>query len=152
MSDKPAPCTNPEANQFSFWIGEWDLTWDNDGKKDSGTNTITAEYGGCVIQEKFDGKPGMQFTGMSVSIFDKRDNKWKQAWVDDQGGYFDLVGEFKDGEMQLIHKQPQEGTQISNRMRFFNIQADSLDWGWEKSTDNGISWDVMWEIHYQRKK
>jgi hypothetical protein len=151
MSEQPVPCTSPEARQFDFWIGEWDLTWDNKGKKDKGTNTITAEYGGCVIQEKFDGKPGMEFTGMSVSIFDKRDKKWKQAWVDDQGGYFDLVGEFKDGEMHLIHQQPQKGPKVLNRMRFFNIKTDSLDWGWEKSTDSGETWTVMWEVYYQRK-
>ena len=146
--DTTPPCSDPRCRQFDFWIGEWELTWGEDAR---GSNTIRAEYGGCVIQEKFDGKPGMDFTGMSVSTWDRRDEKWKQAWVDDQGNYFDLAGEFKDGEMVLLHEQPQGGGQIWNRMRFNNIQADSFDWHWERSEDGGKTWKPSWQIHYQRK-
>lgn len=149
MTEKTLPCSDPRCRQFDFWIGEWDLTWGEDGK---GSNTITATYNGCVINEQFDGKPGLDFTGMSVSTWDQRDQKWKQAWVDDQGGYFDLVGEFKDGEMILLHEQPQGEGQIWNRMHFLNIQQDSLDWHWERSEDGGETWKLNWNIHYQRKK
>ena len=57
MSDvnKPMPCSAPEARQFDFWLGEWDLTWGKDGR---GKNVITSIYDGCVIQERFDGRPG----------------------------------------------------------------------------------------------
>jgi hypothetical protein len=39
-----------------------------------------------------------------------------------------------------------------SRMVFLNITRDSLDWRWEKSEDGGKSWQLMWPIHYERKK
>ena len=147
MADEKKPCTSPEARQFDFWVGEWDLAWGEDKK---GSNSISLEYGGCVIQEKFNGSPGANFKGMSISVYNERIDKWQQSWGDDQGSYFALVGEFKDGEMVLIHEQPTgEGL---NRMRFYNIEENSLDWSWEGSKDDGETWNMLWQIHYERKK
>ena len=41
--------TNPE-NQFDFWLGEWDVTWDEDGK---GKNHILRIMDDKIIQENF---------------------------------------------------------------------------------------------------
>lgn len=71
-----ASCSTPEARQFDYWLGEWDLMWGEDGK---GTNKITKEYDGCVIQEKFDGRPGMDLKGMSISWYGSKLGKWKQT-------------------------------------------------------------------------
>ncbi len=67
------PCQEPEFRQLDFWVGVWDLEWDNaDGTKGTGTNTITnSPYGDCVITENFDGTPSLQFKGMSVSTYQK---------------------------------------------------------------------------------
>ena len=43
----------------------------------------------------------MHLRGRSASIFDVSAGKWKQTWVDNEGGYLDFVGEFKDGQMVL---------------------------------------------------
>lgn len=40
---------NPE-NQFDFWLGEWDVTWGEDGK---GTNHIIRIMDDKIIQENF---------------------------------------------------------------------------------------------------
>lgn len=93
------PCSTPEARQFDFWLGEWDLTWGEGGK---GRNVITREYGGCVIQEKFDWQPGMDLQGMSVSTYDAKRGVRQQTWVDNNGSYLDLVGGFKDGKTTLV--------------------------------------------------
>lgn len=89
-STKEQPCNTPEARQFDFWIGEWNLTWGDEGK---GTNIITSTLGGCVILENFDGTPSITLKGMSVSTFNARSGKWEQTWVDNQGGYLDFTGE-----------------------------------------------------------
>ena len=36
-------------------------------------------------------------------------------------------------------------------MVFKNIAKQSLDWSWERSLDEGKTWQVVWPIHYQRK-
>lgn len=142
------PCVNSvEARQFDFWVGEWDLTWGEEGR---GTNSITKIYDGCVIQENFDGG-AMDFKGMSISTYDTEVKKWKQTWVDSAAGYIDLAGEFENGEMQLFHQRIVEGKRVDYRMRFFNIVKHTLDWSWERSNDQGQTWEVQWLIQYQRK-
>ena len=53
---------NPET-QFDFWLGEWDVTWGEDGK---GTNHILRILNDKIIQENFSA-PDLQ--GMSVSSY-----------------------------------------------------------------------------------
>jgi len=147
MSEKEKPCSAPEARQFDFWIGEWDAAWGDDGK---GSNIITAALDSCVILENFDGTPSTELRGMSVSTFDARAGKWKQTWVDNQGGYLDFVGEFKDGKMILQRQAIIEGKDVQQRMVWHNIAGKEFDWNWERS-DDGEAWKVLWQIHYTRK-
>ena len=149
MSEQKEPCSSPEARQFDFWLGEWDLSWGEDGK---GTNTITTRFDGCVIEENFDGAPSADFKGTSYSVYDPQMKKWQQTWVDSQGSYIHLVGEYKDGKMTLINQPLSSDGSVLFRMVFYNIQNDSLDWDWERSEDGGENWELRWRIHYQRVK
>jgi hypothetical protein len=141
------PCETEEARQFDFWVGEWNLTW---GEDQHGTNTVTKILGGCVIQEQFNGNPASPFIGMSVSSYNHQLEKWQQTWVDNSGGYLDFTGELRDGKMILSRQAEREGNVILQRMVFYNIQENSLDWNWERSADDGETWEVLWHISYQR--
>ena len=57
---------------FDFWLGTWRAVWGDDDAH--GTNTITKEYGDRVVYERFDGRPGAEFTGMSVSVYDEQED------------------------------------------------------------------------------
>jgi hypothetical protein len=151
----PNPCAVPEQKQLEFWVGNWDLTWPGakQGEMDHGTNSIHRLLDNCVVQESFSGENAMHLRGMSVSIFDTRAHKWKQTWVDNEGGYLDFVGEFKDGQMILARDAVRpDGTKVVQRMVFKNIKANEFDWSWEASTDGGKTWKVQWPIHYKRKE
>jgi hypothetical protein len=143
------PCTQAESKQFDFWVGEWSLRWGKDGK---GANVIQRALNDCVIMESFDGTPAIPLKGMSVSTFNARLNKWQQTWVDNQGGYLDFVGEYRDGRMVLQRKATVGGKEILQRMVWYNITQDKLDWNWERSEDDGKTWKTMWQINYTRKK
>jgi hypothetical protein len=81
-----------------------------------------------------------------------REKKWKQTWVDSQGSYIDLTGELQNGEMRLIqHTVGPDGKPLLMRMVFTNVKADSFDWRWESSADDGKTWQLSWPIHYKRK-
>lgn len=142
-----APCSGEEYRQLYFWVGTWDLSWKNsDGTPGSGTNVITRTLGTCVIEENFS-MPG--FTGRSLSIFHKPAGKWRQVWVDDQGEFFDLVGGpdaegFKLDLVRLSDKAP------TLRMIWRNVEEGSLDWYWQQSKDEGVTWETRWHIHYER--
>ncbi len=154
QSSPANPCTLPQQKQFEFWVGEWDLTWPGQkaGETGHGTNSIKRIMDGCVVQENFSGADSMPMRGTSVSVFDARAGKWKQTWVDNQGGYLDFVGEFKDGQMILQREgiRP-DGTKVLQRMVWKNISAGEFDWSWEGSRDGGKTWQVNWPIHYKRK-
>jgi hypothetical protein len=148
----PDPCAAAEQKQLEFWVGEWNLTWPGAkaGEVGHGTNSIKRILGGCVVQENFSGGD-QHLRGTSVSIFDTTAGKWKQTWVDNEGGYLDFVGEYKDGQMILEREATRNGTKFLQRMVFKNITANALDWSWEASHDDGKTWQVQWPIHYKRK-
>lgn len=142
------PCGQPEASQFDFWLGDWELTW-NDTIK--GSNLITKNMNGCVIHEHFN-SPTDGFSGMSWSVFNPGKNKWEQTWVDNSGGYLNLEGAFSNGQMELSTEQTSpKGEKVLFKMVYYNIKQNEFDWEWKSSKDNGLSFEVLWKIHYQRK-
>ncbi len=143
------PCSSPEASQFDFWIGTWDLY---SADTITGTNTIYKIMDGCAVQENFEGaKNG--YVGKSWSMFNPRTKNWQQTWVDNQGGYIALNGKFENNTMTLTTGvQKINGKDQINRMRFYNIKKDGFEWEWESSADNGSTWRSAWHIRYERKK
>jgi hypothetical protein len=145
----PPPCTAPEAKQFDFWIGQWDLTW-----ADSlhGTNDVERVWGSCAVQENFR-DPKTNFLGKSWSVYSVPRKQWQQTWIDNQGGYIALTGGMQGDSMVLT--TPERLTpkgKMASRMVYYNITASSFDWSWEASTDGGATWKPGWRIHYQRRK
>ena len=148
MDNSEFRCTQVEARQFDFWLGDWNWTWGADGR---GTNRITSILDGCVIQEEFDGSPSIPLKGLSVSAFNTSSGKWQQTWVDNSGGYLDLVGGMEDGKMILSRTATVQGKPVMQRMVFYNVEDNELDWNWERSDDGGETWGMVWSIHYQRR-
>lgn len=146
----PPACTGEEYRQLDFWLGKWDLSWKPTGAGDNGegTNDITLILDDCVVQESFKGAGAI---GHSVSVYQAPTKKWRQTWVDNTGGYFALVGGPDNAGFRL------DLTRISTespymRMIWRNIETDSMDWHWQRSPDEGKTWEDSWVIHYARRK
>ena len=148
------PCAIEQQKQFDFWVGEWDLTWpgQTNGETSHGTNHITRIMDGCVVQENFSGGDSLHLRGTSLSTFDAKSGFWKQTWVDNEGGYLDFSGAFKNGQMILQREaKDKTGNRILQRMVWKNITPNEMDWSWEASSDGGKTWRVNWPIHYKRR-
>jgi hypothetical protein len=144
--------TASDSSLFNFWIGDWNLTWKNvDGTTGKGVNSIISTLDGKVIQENFRDVKG--FKGTSISVLTPRTKLWKQAWADNQGGYFDFEG-FVEGNKRGFTTQPKEvnGKTYVYRMVFYDITKDSFVWDWEGTTDGGKTWKLEWRINYKRVK
>src|SRR2546423_12387223 len=103
------PCLSPAASLFDFWIGEWNLTW-NDSLH--GVNKIEKMLGNCTIHENFS-DPNTNFKGQSWSVYNPATDLWQQTWVDNQGGYIVLTGNMENDKMILktAEKQTPNGKQ-----------------------------------------
>lgn len=148
-----APCTAPEFRQMDFWLGEWEVRWDAAPgvPAGNGTNTITRAYGGCVIQEAFDGGAASgNLIGHSVSTYHAAIGKWRQSWVDNQGGYFAFVGGQEGERFVLVTSRIADNAPVQ-RMVFEDISANALTWRWQMTPDGGTTWTDQWVIHYTRR-
>lgn len=144
-----------DSTSFDFWLGKWDVSWENaDGSLGSGTNHIFNRLDGKIIEENFSITEGKQkgFLGMSISVFDPVKEEWHQAWADNQGGYFDFIGDI-DGDKKIFKTNPlvQKDNVIIQRMVFYNIKNDSFTWDWESTKDGGRTWQLNWRIEYTRQ-
>ena len=139
----------PSESDFDFWLGTWNVSWGTT-ERETGRNVIARSFGGRVIQENFDGRPGVELIGMSMTVFDEHRELWRQTWVDDSGNYFALEGNLADGQMVFLcdtHNGPQP--EAVYRMRWSDIARDSLTWTWERALD-GETFDELWRLDYQR--
>ena len=155
---QPVPCSEREkSSQLDFWVGEWDLTWPGgqggtpEGESGRGTNTITRELDGCVIHERFVAENG--FEGESVSVYHPEAG-WRQTWVDNQGSYLPFTGGLtEDGTMEfrMAPRTNPQGQEQINRMTWRNVTAGAFDWHWQRSLDDGATWEDVWVIRYTRR-
>ncbi|HEX6218796.1 MAG TPA: hypothetical protein VFZ35_05940 [Sphingomicrobium sp.] len=145
----PPPCAGPENRTLDFWVGDWDAL-DQQGQL-IGTNRITRnEYGDCVITEHF---VSPQLTGHSVSTYRPGLKQWRQVWVDNQGGFFDLVGGPVTGSDHIFvfeNKRPIE-TMPYQRMIWQDVKPDSFTWRWQRRAKPEDAWADSWVINYRRK-
>lgn len=139
---------------FDFWVGKWEVHWEEGDGTGRGTNHIEKILDETVIQENFRITEGQNkgFKGTSISVYQPRFERWKQAWADNNGGYYDFTGKV-DREKRIFQTdviRRQDGSQVTQRMVFYDITENSLSWDWESSVDGGATWTLNWRIFYER--
>jgi hypothetical protein len=143
----PPPCRGAEHRQFDFWIGRWTVT--NPKGEVVGENHIEAIDGGCVLIERWRGKGG--FTGTSLNSWDARSAQWHQHWVDNQGGLLRLAGTWDGQRMRLSAAGPgPSGTTVTQRLTWTPAADGSVRQVWERSSDGGATWSVVFDGTYRR--
>lgn len=142
------------SEYFDFWVGKWEVSWAEGDNMGRGTNYVEKILDGTVIQENFRITEGANagFQGTSLSVYQPGLERWKQAWADNNGGYFDFTGKI-DGESRIFQtdfNEGEDGSRSLQRMVFYDIKEDSMTWDWESSNDGGKTWTLNWRIFYER--
>ena len=149
------PCATPEYRQLDFWVGDWVATWTNpNGSQGTGRNRITRdEYGPCVITERFSADDG-SLRGFSISTYFAGAREWRQTWMDDRGGYFDLFGgpSIEPGRRFVLETYRRNPNARHARMVFEDVQPDSFTWRWQGRPNPDAPWADMWVIRYTRAR
>lgn len=144
------PCCNETARQFDFWIGTWEVT-NRDGKV-AGVNVIELVQDSCVLRESWTSAQS-DYTGTSYNFYNRQSGKWQQTWVDNKGGSLLLEGNYTDGKMILSSKPAKNATgkiQV-DRITWTNNPDGTIRQHWEASTDEGKTWQTIFDGLYKRK-
>ena len=148
----PPGCDTPESHQFDFWVGKWEVH-PNGADKIIAHSLVEKRYTGCAIRENWMplGKE-MNGGGGSLSLYDARQMRWRQAWVDSTGTRVDLDG-FADGVMSITglwENFAGPGKDALVRMNY-QLQPDGQVRQWaEASTDEGKTWQPAFDFLYRR--
>jgi hypothetical protein len=137
-----------DDSALDFWLGDWDVSWGPGG----GRNRLTRVVGGRGVLERFDGRgPRGSLHGMSLSVRDTSDGRWRQTWIDSTGGYLALEGVEVDGRIGFQLEALEEGVLVQRRMIWTDVRPDSMVWRWQSSKDAGATWTDDWRIDYTRR-
>jgi hypothetical protein len=144
--EPPDPCTRPEARQFDFWVGDWDVFVPS-GKL-AGTNRIERIYG-CVLHESW---KSAKIEGQSFNRFDAERSVWHQTWVDNTGTLLLLAGGLRDGAMVLSDsgvpgRKPDAAV---NEIRWTRNDDGSVRQHWRTTKDGGKTWETAFDGRYVR--
>ncbi len=164
----PPACQSPEARQFDFWLGEWNieqqiLQADGTWFKTGATTKVSRALDGCALVESWEGKvlffwEGMKeaelLRGMSVRSYDAEKKKWSLYWMDTRRPQFvSFEGSFVNGTGTFLRSSTTAQNQpLLTRIVFSDITASSVRWELAISTDAGKTWQPLWVMAMQRKK
>lgn len=163
-SQTPASCPAPEARQFDFWIGEWNVRNRqsppaNPGRwYDTGTATdrVYPVVDGCAIIEHWRGTVFQGFvTGFSVRAWNADSGVWDLVLLWPSPGqprFGELHGTFRHGRGEfLARRATPAGDTTVTRFSFADITPSSLRWQSETSNDAGASWSSTWIMEFSRR-
>lgn len=138
----------PEARQFDFWIGDWEV-YSSDGKK-QGENRIEKIGDGWGLLENWTAANGT--TGKSLNTWTPRARRWQQFWVS-AGGALELAGGLNEkGEMVLEGRfTRRDGKELVNRITWTPNPDGSVRQHWQTSSDGGATWTTAFDGIYRRK-
>ena len=154
-----APCDyKAEDRQFDFWVGDWEVV-PTQGGGPAGISHIERTIGDCVIWENWTSLGNAGYIGKSYNIYNADFKRWEQFWVDNQGGMIHFYGNLTGDIMDLYTDEiPQgDGTSLKRHLQFFNLgpdmhRPDKVRQFSQGSTDGGKTWNVEYDLTYNRKK
>lgn len=147
----PPACQAAEHRQFDFWIGHWDVY--GPAGRPVGENRITAIAGRCALHESWTGRGGV--TGESLNLYDQRDRRWHQTWVDSSGSRLQLSGGLEGSSMVLGHTGPHDskpGVTVRQRITWTPLPDGAVRQHWESSEDEGKTWQTLFDGRYVRRR
>jgi hypothetical protein len=143
-----ARCAAPERRQFDFWIGNWRVA-DATGAF-QGTNDVTGEFDGCVVQEHWRGSDGSR--GSSFNTYVPGRKQWQQTWVDSNGLTLQLYGGLRDGSMVLSGARATKSGTVIDRIVWTALPDGRVRQHWQESAAAGRPWKEIFDGYYSKAK
>lgn len=152
QGQNPQPCyQSSEYRQFDFWIGEWDVS-DKNGQP-QGKSKIELILNGCVLLENWTSAQGV-YAGKSLNYFNRLNGKWEQKWIDNSGVPIEFSGTYSAEDKAMYYTAEtigQNGEKVLNKLTFYKKSAAYVNQVWEQSTDDGKTWNTVFDGHYKKR-
>lgn len=145
-------------NDFDFLAGEWTISnrrlrapGTDDWEEFPGEATVHSVLGGMASIEELRAAAG-GFIGMGVRVFRPETNEWADHWVGGRNGVVSepMMGTFVDGVGTFTAVEEEDGVEVTARSVWDRITPTSCRWHQATSKDGGETWDVNWEMEWQR--
>lgn len=157
------------AHDFDFLIGTWTtrqrrlkqrLQGSRDWETFEAHCTVQRLPGGVALFDTLvaeDWRPG--WVGMTLRVFNPATQLWSLYWVTNEGGGIDpasgrldppVVGRFEGDEGLFEGDDRYEGRPVRVRFRWTRRGPDAARWEQAFSADAGLTWEVNWEMEFER--
>lgn len=159
-------CDSPEAHQFDFWIGEWNINQkiiqkDGNWLETKAHTSVSTILNGCALEEHWKGDVkffwlNMQdvkpMKGFSLRYYDEKEKNWHIYWLDNFNPKLGKgsTGNFKDGKGEFFSETSTPNGNRISRITFSDITDDSVHWDLAISNDDGKKWTTIWIMEMKR--
>jgi hypothetical protein len=147
-TDSDSCATNSENRQLDYWLGNW--TIGADGSSGNAHSTVTLSLDKCLLVENWDG--GRGHYGQNVFGYSADDKSWYGMFADNEGRvHLFTSGKVSAGsaEFEGTSRGP-KGESVLNRVKVIRLNPNKVEQSWEKSNDNGATWDLVFRGEYSR--
>jgi hypothetical protein len=147
-TDGESCATNPESRQLDYWLGTWTVAAPGSGPH--ATSRVTLSLDQCLVVENWDG--GRGHSGQNTFAYSPDDKNWYGMFADNEGRVHVFTsGKISSGsaEFQGTSRGP-KGETVLNRVSIVRRSPNQVEQIWEKSTNNGASWNVAFRGEYSR--
>lgn len=143
------PCaTNAENRRLDYWLGNWKIG--ATGSSATAHSTVSLSLDKCLVVENWDG--GRGHDGQNFFGYSADDKNWYGMFADNEGRVHVFTsGKVASGtaEFDGASRGP-NGESVLNRVKIIRLNANKVEQTWQKSTDNGATWNVVFRGEYSR--
>jgi len=156
--DSTAPAPPPEASQFDFLIGAWDIVSEPNipgvPERVRGQWTARKSADGYMVVDEYrvfgDGGDTV-YLGETYRVFNTSKKRWEFRFVEPfSGTWHEGTGVKVGSEMHLTQGTP--GGESMTKIRYYDIRPDRFSWISERSRDGGKTWTKGTRIEATRAK
>jgi hypothetical protein len=141
--------TTPQIRQLDFWLGNWSIS--NPGTSGTGKSKVYLLLNQCLFVESWDNGKG--HAGQNLFAYSADDRTWYGMFADNEGRtHIFNKGKVDSGSAEFDGKsRGPEGVEVLNRVKVLRNGPDKVEQTWEKSTDQGANWKMVFRGEYVRK-
>jgi hypothetical protein len=142
-------CAASLANrQLDYWLGNWRIG--AEGSSGNAHSMVSLSLDKCLVVENWDGGKG--HFGQNAFGYSADDKSWYGMFADNESRVHVFTsGKVASGSAEFDGASlGPNGESILNRVKVIRLNPDKIEQTWEKSNDNGATWNVVFHGEYWR--